>query len=155
MHFGGNASHATGQDLTRFRRELGKKFRVQEIDLVNGNIVATARHRAVATTKTNTAFDSLRFCRHSKNDWGKPEGIRLAHFAVKSAALQERIILNLFQTVRRTQALFVTRGDVAGRRLSFGFGLGAFEDDDVSRHDEYKFREKGFYTIPRLRQEKL
>lgn len=74
---------------------------------------------------------------------------------MKSAAFQERIVLNLFQTARRTQALFVARGDVAGRRFSFGFCLGAFEDDDVSRHDKNMFREKGFYTIPRLRQEKL
>ena len=52
---------------------------------------------------------------------------------MKRAALQERIVLNLFQAAGSTQAFFITRGDVAGRRLSFGFSLGAFEDENVLR----------------------
>ena len=65
---------------------------------------------------------------------------------MKRAALQERVVFNLFQTAGSTQALLVTRGDVAGRGLSFGFGLCAFEDDDVSRHDENVLRGR-IYTL--------
>ena len=65
---------------------------------------------------------------------------------MKRTALQERIVLNLFQAAGSTQAFFIARGDVAGRRLSFGFGLGAFEDDDVSWHDENVLRGR-IYTL--------
>ncbi len=65
MQLGGDARYATGKDLARIRSELGQEVRVQEIDLVNGNVVAAARHLPVATAKTNAAFYSLGFSGHN------------------------------------------------------------------------------------------
>ncbi len=58
----------------------------------------------------------------------------LAHFTVKCAPLKKRIELDLLQTAGSTKAFLVTGSDVAGSGLPFSFGLGAFEDDDVSWH---------------------
>ena len=60
--------------------------------------------------------------------------MRLAEFAVKSAALEEVIELHFFKTTRSAQTFLVARGDVAGRRNTFGFRFGAFEDDDIAWH---------------------
>ena len=59
----------------------------------------------------------------------------LAHLAVKSAALQEGIELDLLQTAGGTGALLVASGHVAGRGLTLGLGFRAFQDDDISRHN--------------------
>ena len=61
----------------------------------------------------------------------------LADFAMQRSATQKLVKLDLLQTTRGVQALLVARRDVARRRLAFGFGFGAFEDDDVSRHDSW------------------
>ena len=45
---------------------------------------------------------------------------------MQSAAAKERVVLDFLKTTGRTQALLVACGDVAGRRLTFGLGLGAF-----------------------------
>ena len=60
---------------------------------------------------------------------------RLAHLAVQSAALQVRVELNLLQTAGGTLALLVTSGDIARGGLTFCLSLGAFQDDDISRHN--------------------
>lgn len=64
VHLGGNASHTTGKDLACFRRKFRQEIRIQEINLIQRDIVTATRHHAVAATKTNTTFDSLRFCGH-------------------------------------------------------------------------------------------
>ncbi len=53
---------------------------------------------------------------------------------MEGAALQERIILLLFKTTRRIEALLVAGAGVAGSGLAFGLGLSAFQNDDVAWH---------------------
>jgi hypothetical protein len=61
---------------------------------------------------------------------------------VKSAALQERVILLLFKTAGSPEALFVTSACVTGGRLAFGLGLGAFQNDDIAWHNLRKIRNR-------------
>lgn len=63
--------------------------------------------------------------------------IILAEFAVKGSALEEVVKFHFFQTSWRTQALFVARGDVTGRRLALSFRFGAFKDDNLAWHDSF------------------
>lgn len=60
---------------------------------------------------------------------------KLAHFAVKGPATQERVIFDLLQTTRRAQALLVARRCVAGGRLALLLGFSAFEYDDIAWHE--------------------
>lgn len=53
---------------------------------------------------------------------------------MKSSALKEWIEFLLFETTRSVETLFVASGDVAGRRLTFCFRFGAFEDNDIAWH---------------------
>ena len=59
----------------------------------------------------------------------------LAHLAVQSTTLQEGVELNLLQTTGGTLALLVASGDVARGGLTLCLSLGAFQDDDISRHN--------------------
>jgi len=52
--------------------------------------------------------------------------VKLAEFAVKGAALESRIEFDLLKAARGAEALFVTRGNVAGRRNALCSGLSAF-----------------------------
>lgn len=63
--------------------------------------------------------------------------IILAEFAVKGSALEEVVKLHFFKTTWRTQALFVARRDVTGRRLALGFRFGAFKDYNLAWHDSF------------------
>lgn len=56
---------------------------------------------------------------------------------MKSSALKEVVELHFFKTTWRTQALFVARGDVTGRRLALGFRFGAFKYDNLAWHDSF------------------
>lgn len=58
-----------------------------------------------------------------------------ANFAMQRPAVEERVEFHLFKAARSAQALLVPGGDVARRRLAFGFGLGALKNDQVSRHN--------------------
>ena len=70
--------------------------------------------------------------------WGQG----LTKLAVKSATLQERVILFLFKTTGSPEALFVTSACVTGRRLSLGLGLGALQNDDIAWHNLRKVRNR-------------
>jgi hypothetical protein len=61
---------------------------------------------------------------------------------VKSAALQERVILLLFKTAGSPEALFVTSTRVTGGRLALGLGLSAFQNDDIAWHNLRKIRNR-------------
>ena len=54
---------------------------------------------------------------------------------MQRAALQVGVELNLLQTAGSTLALFVASGDVARGGLTLCLSLGAFQDDDISRHN--------------------
>ncbi len=80
---------------------------------------------------------------------------RLAHFTVKGATLEEVVELNLFQTTWGVQALLIAGCNVAGSLLTFGLGLRAFQNDDISRHIcVLLIVGRLFYTFIRLRQAK-
>lgn len=120
----GNSGHATWKDLAGLGRELRKKVRIGVNHLCGRNIVTAARHLPVGLTEIDTALDCF---------WlGHENG--LAKFAVKGTALEEVVELHFLQTARSAQTLFVARGDVTGRRLALGLGLGAFKDDDIAWH---------------------
>ena len=59
---------------------------------------------------------------------------------MKSAALQERIILLLFKTARSSETLFVTSARITGGWLSLGLGLSAFQNDDIGGNNQKKIR---------------
>ena len=59
---------------------------------------------------------------------------------MKSAALQERIILLLFETARSSETLFVTSARITGGWLPLGLGLSAFQNDDIAWHNLRKIR---------------
>src|ERR1700738_564178 len=69
--------------------------------------------------------------------------IILLYFAMQCMAPQERVVFFLFEPSWGVQALFVTGGDIARNRFSLGLGLGAFQDNDVSRHNYSLFSEAG------------
>src|SRR5580693_4602111 len=69
--------------------------------------------------------------------------IILLYFAMQCMAPQERVVFFLFEPSWGVQALFVTGGDIARNRFSLGLGLGAFQDNDVSRHNYSLFSEVG------------
>ena len=64
----------------------------------------------------------------------------LSKLAVKSAALQERIIFFFLKTTGSTEALLVTCAGVTGGRLALGLGLGAFQNDNIAWHKSKKVR---------------
>src|SRR5580693_811560 len=74
--------------------------------------------------------------------------IILLYFAMQCMAPQERVVFFLFEPSWGVQALFVTGGDIARNRFSLGLGLGAFQDNDVSRHNYSLFSEAGSSSSP-------
>ena len=53
---------------------------------------------------------------------------------MKGALLKKVIEFHFFETTRSTQALFVARGDVTGRRFALSLGFGAFKNNNVAWH---------------------
>jgi len=119
----GNTGHATRKDLTGFSRELREKLRIGGDHLIGRDIMPATRHLAVRFAERNTTLDSFRL-RHEN----------LAKFAVKGATLKEVIEFHFFETTGCTQALFVARCDVTGRRLALSLGFGAFKNNNVAWH---------------------
>lgn len=73
-----------------------------------------------------------------KGSWGQG----LSKLAVKSATLQERVILLLFKTTGSAEALFVTSACVTGGRFALGLGLSAFQNDNIAWHNLRKVRNR-------------
>lgn len=73
-----------------------------------------------------------------KGSWGQG----LSKLSVKSATLQERVILFLFKTAGSPEALFVTSACVTGGRLALGLGLSAFQNDNIAWHNLRKVRNR-------------
>lgn len=53
---------------------------------------------------------------------------------MQCATVEEGVELNLLQAIGSADTLFITRGDVARRRLAFAAGYGAFDCDNISGH---------------------
>src|SRR5882672_5924604 len=66
-------------------------------------------------------------------------GCMLLGLPVERVPLHERIILFLFEPVRRPRAFFVSRRHVTRNRCAGRFRFGAFERDDFLGHFRYSF----------------
>ena len=117
-----HSSHAARQDLSAFGDKFLQQIWILVVDGLGGNIDPTARHDSVCPSEIGPAFSGFGF--HY-----------LFHLPVKRTALQERIVFFLFQSTRRVEALFVTRGDITRSGLTFRFRLRALNSNDVPRHD--------------------
>src|SRR5947207_6609078 len=60
--------------------------------------------------------------------------MRLASLAMKRMLFQKRVVFFLFQPVRRTRTLLVSRRHVTRNRFAQSFSLGAFQCDNFLRH---------------------
>jgi hypothetical protein len=78
--------------------------------------MAAARHLPVGLAEIDTTL----------NGFGLGHGKKSAEFAVKGAALEEGVELDLLKASGSAEALLVTRGDVTGSWLALGFRFGAF-----------------------------
>ena len=125
----GHARDSTGQNFTTLGDEALEKVGIFVVERLEGGIDAPARHRAVGFAKIGAALRSLGL--HGCGALG------LLGFAVKRVALQVRVVLLLFEPVRRVGALLVARRDVARDGFAFGFRLGAFQDDEIAGHGAY------------------
>jgi hypothetical protein len=74
--------------------------------------------------------------------------IKLLYFAMERVASEERVIFFLFQAAWSVGAFFISGGDIARDRFALGSGLGALEDNDVSRHNYSLLSDTGSSSSP-------
>src|ERR1700746_4167577 len=74
--------------------------------------------------------------------------IRLLYLTMQGMASEEGIIFFLFQAAWGIRAFLIAGGDITGDRFTLGSGLGALEDNDVSRHNYSLFSEAGSSSSP-------
>jgi hypothetical protein len=124
------------KDFPRLGGELAQILGLFEVDLINANIVAPPRHALIGFAKVDLPLRCFRFHKGVANE--------LANLAVKRALFHEGIEFNLFEATGSPHALLIARGDVTGWRHSRRAGLGAFEGDDISGHnnDGERIKEK-------------
>lgn len=126
MHPGGHSRDSAGNNFPGFGDKTTQKVGIFVIDGLEGDIDATAWHRAVGPAEIGAALWSLRLHGLRK--------IKLFDFAVQGVPAQERVVFFLFETSGSVRALFVACADVAGGRFAFGRCFGAFQNDDFSCH---------------------
>jgi hypothetical protein len=124
MQVRGHAGDAAGKNLAAFGDEFFQKIGILVIDCFNGDVDPAPGHGPIGATKSGTAFGGL---------WLHRE---LLGFAVKRVFSQERIVLFLFQPVRRLRTFLVSRRHVTRDRFAERFRFSAFESDDFLGHDD-------------------
>src|SRR5436190_1802526 len=67
----------------------------------------------------------------------------LAEFAVERPLFHGGVKLHLFKTAGSPDAFLITGGNVTGRIYTGGTGLGAFQNDDFTRHGKKRSKLAG------------
>ena len=126
MHPGGHSRDSAGNDFPGFGDKTTQKVGIFIIDRFEGDIDATAWHRAVGPAEVGAALWSFRLHGLRK--------IKLFDFAVQGVPAQERVVFFLFEASGSVRALFVACADVAGSRFAFGRCFCAFQNNNFSCH---------------------
>ena len=114
---------ASWYDLAAFRNKFPEQVRILIVDRLSRNIDSAPGHCAICAPESRAAF--CVFWLHNES----------TNFPMKRPTAQKRVVLLLFEPVRRVGALLVAGRNVSRSGLSFSLGLRAFENYFVARHD--------------------